>query len=251
MLGFKQVLGGDPQHLGVTTVTVASGENNQPAPALLIHDNVPGGTGYLSQFASAHDVRDLLLHAYDVVHNCHCKHEGRQSCPDCLLPYTPPAQMENVVRSSAEYSLAQILGDTAHVPDDRPSAETLRSESWSITAVQPELDPQSELELRFNQLIRVELDARNIKTWETTRNGRTILNFRAPGSMAGWRMEQEKSERFTRPDFTFTSDDANVRGIAVYLDGAAFHVSAQNFRVDDDIHKRVGLVSEGLHDWSP
>lgn len=250
MLGFKQVLGGDPQHLGVTTVTVASGENNQPAPALLIHDNVPGGTGYLSQFASAHDVRDLLLHAYDVVHNCHCKHEGRQSCPDCLLPYTPPAQMENVVRSSAEYSLAQILGDTVHVPDDRPSAETLRSESWSITAVQPELDPQSELELRFNQLIRAELDARNIKTWETTRNGRTILNFRAPGSMAGWRMEQEKSERFTRPDFTFTSDDANVRGIAVYLDGAAFHVSAQNFRVDDDIHKRVGLVSEGLHAWS-
>ena len=50
-LGFKEVLGGDPDHLSVETVRVPDGRGTT-VEALLMHDTVPGGTGYLSQFAS-------------------------------------------------------------------------------------------------------------------------------------------------------------------------------------------------------
>src|SRR5699024_10571942 len=48
----------------------------------------------------------------------------------------------------------------------------------------------------------------------------------------------------------FTYDDSNVRPIAVYLDGAQFHVSSHNFRVDDDFAKRNRLIKDGTQVWS-
>ena len=65
-LGFKEVLGGDPDHLGVVTVRVPD-DRSGTVEALLMHDNVPGGTGYLSQFASPEDVRRLLEKAFTKV----------------------------------------------------------------------------------------------------------------------------------------------------------------------------------------
>ena len=250
MLGFKQVLGGDPQHLGVSIVQVAAKEGAPPSAALLLHDRVPGGTGYLTQFSSAEDVRSLLAAAYQVVTTCHCAEDGRQACPDCLLPYAHPQQIDKVVRATAAHHLGQLLADDSEARDGALSLAELESCQWETTQEQPEMDPQSELELRFNLAIRAELEARHFTLRETTKSGRTELQLRAPGAQAWWRMEQEKVLDGTRPDFYFTYDDSNVRPIAVYLDGAQFHVSSHNFRVDDDFAKRNRLIKNGMQVWS-
>ena len=250
MLGFKQVLGGDPQHLGVSIVQVAAKEGAPPSAALLLHDRVPGGTGYLTQFSSAEDVRSLLAAAYQVVTTCHCAEDGRQACPDCLLPYAHPQQIDKVVRATAAHHLGQLLADDSEARDGALSLAELESCQWETTQEQPEMDPQSELELRFNLAIRAELEARHFTLRETTKSGRTELQLRAPGAQAWWRMEQEKVLDGTRPDFYFTYDDSNVRPIAVYVDGAQFHVSSHNFRVDDDFAKRNRLIKNGMQVWS-
>src|SRR5699024_11921415 len=90
--------------------------------------------------------------------------------------------------------------------DGALSPAELASYQWEVTEEQPEMDPQSELELRFNLAIRAELEARHFTLRETTKSGRTELQLRAPGSQAWWRMEQEKVLGGTRPDIFFNLD---------------------------------------------
>lgn len=69
LLGLRQVLGGDPDHLDVV-------EAPDPVPAsserwvMELHDLVPGGTGYLGRFGDPERVRELLAAALAVLEAC-------------------------------------------------------------------------------------------------------------------------------------------------------------------------------------
>ena len=308
-LGLRECLGGDPDHLGVSTVRVnedvagdeTEGTVHGVAECLLLFDQVPGGTGYLTQFAVPEAMRRLLMTAYLRVRDCECGKDERLSCPECLLPYTG-ANQEQVSRASAEQTLYRLLIDDLHPEDGAEIAELsdaapatpadavivappdLRAPepdapgrgaaagtdaasasgathpnasggpehvgNWEISAEAPAGDPGSALELRFRELLREHLLARSFDVESRSRAGRTEMLIKAPGSKASWRMEAEVDLGTTRADFLFTHDDARVRNVAVYLDGATFHYGQGAAKIAEDIAKRAGLHSRGYLPWT-
>lgn len=237
-LGFKEVLGGDPTHLDVATVQVAR-QDGGSVDALLLHDKVPGGTGYLSQFTDPESVHNLLSRAWERVNSCECQNDHRLACPDCLLPYARGRSMEVTSRAAAEGALRAILLD-ASSPDENVDPTTTQ---WNIQESRPAPSEGSKLELRFRVLIRTALEARHATIVDRVFDGRPQLDITFPGGMR-WRMSAEREYGYTRPDFFFEPLNGNHRSVGVFLDGKSAHISAAAFRVHSDIEKRTRLTNE-------
>ena len=243
-LGFKEVLGGDPEHLNVVTVRVPDNKGDT-VEALLMHDNVPGGTGYLSQFASPEDVRRLMEQAFVRVKDCSCADDERMACPDCLLPYTHWTQTENTSRAAAERALRAILTD-----QDRPAPETdPLSVVWETQSEAPSTGEGSNLEVKFREVLRKALEDRKAVVKDLPNAGQVewLISF-TNGEQ--WKMSEQVDKGYTKPDFLLTHrKNPNARPVAVYTDGKAFHISHAHYRFPDDIAKRNRLHYE--ESWLP
>ncbi|MEX3517750.1 DEAD/DEAH box helicase [Corynebacterium camporealensis] len=247
LLGFKEYLGGNPEHLNISIVRTES--DGQPEEMLLVHDSIPGGTGYLAQFTDPAHVRGLLEVAYKRLVVCACADEERQACPSCLLPYAVSGAVEKTSRQAAVAALAKILADTKHLDTD----EDPLAVSWQgrITTEVPERSSRSKLEQRFIEQLRAELNKLNASVTEQTIGGhaRWDIDF---GGRSGhkWVMEEQVQIGGTVPDVVFSTADNQVRNIALYLDGASFHASEVHNRVGDDFAKRNRLYLSGYLPWT-
>ena len=245
-MGFKLALGGNPDHLDVESVFTS--DHGKVTPKLLLHDTVPGGTGYLSQFTSPQDIHHLLAKSFRRLSNCACQNDERKACPDCLLPFANGADVEKTSRESALSAITKILLDDIH---PEPGVNPL-DDHWHghITEEIPETSDRSQLEAQFLSLLRQDLQAMNAKVEESTvgLHARWTISF--PGSAHKWIMDEQKDFGGTRPDFYFETDRALVDKIAVYLDGAAYHASEKHNNVSSDIRKRNRLALEGILPWS-
>lgn len=245
-LGFKECLGGDPRHLDVSTVrTVNAG---QVIDVLLLHDSVPGGTGYLAQFAKHKDIRNLLEAAYRKLNACTCGGDGRLACPNCLLPFAGP-NTAKVSRAAAVSALGKILSDNLHPSDDNDPL----SVSWDDRIVEgaPERDKRSVLEARFLEHLRLDLKDGGAKVVERVTNGHAHWTITFPASKHVWYMREQVDYERTIPDMVFSTDDPGVRDIALFLDGAEFHISDAHNRLAGDVEKRNALYSErNMLPWS-
>ncbi|MCG7277882.1 DEAD/DEAH box helicase [Corynebacterium imitans] len=238
-LGFKEVLGGDPDHLKVVQVAVPSPSGDGTIEALLLHDNVPGGTGYLSQFASSEQVRELFVQTYKRVAECECRNDDRLACADCLLPYTDFHARDVTSRGVAERAIRAILRNEAHPAADADAFEV----AWEPQADAPAPDEGSSLELRFRELLRAALEARNVTVTDRPNAGRMELELTFPGADGEqWLMREQVNEGYTVPDFLFTHRRrSDTRQVAVFTDGYAYHASQAHFRFPQDMEKRSSL----------
>lgn len=245
-LGFKEYLGGNPDHLDVEPVRVDS--DGSPVDMLLIHDTVPGGTGYLAQFTEPAHVRQMLLVAYRRLASCHCAEEARQCCPSCLLPFARSSQIPQTSREAAVVALRKILADDLQVSTDADPA----SFTWEghLTEERPERSEQSKLEQRFVEQLRADLKEEGATVVESMKGNHAQWDISFEDSRHDWVMEEQKQIGGTIPDFVFSTRDSAIRDIAVYLDGEAFHASAVHNRVKDDFDKRNGLYELGYLPWS-
>lgn len=117
LLGLREQFGGTPNHLGVMPIKEPVGGGTRDA--LLLHDLVPGGTGYLAEFNDPQKVWDALRHAFQIVRDCPCKDEERLACHRCLLPLAPPTKC-----------------NTCHAP--KPKTASRFSWVWStMTSLKP------------------------------------------------------------------------------------------------------------------
>ena len=246
-LGFKESLGGNPDHLDVAGIRVGSGDDSYDG--LLLHDTVPGGTGYLTEFTRVRDVEALLHAAYRRVSTCHCRNEHRAACPDCLLPFAPPGSAETLSRAAAESALAKILLDDLH-PTESADPATAQWPGASVTEEIPEVEPRSKLESLFLHEFQAGLEARGATLKKKQNGGYAEWTLRLPDSPHRWRMQEQKNLGKTVPDFYFEAEDSSVRPVALYLDGAAFHRSEQHNRVTDDVDKRNWLAAAGMVPWT-
>ncbi|BAC19705.1 DEAD/DEAH box helicase [Corynebacterium efficiens YS-314] len=243
-LGFKEVLGGDPDHLDVLTVQVPRSTGGS-VDALMLHDTVPGGTGYLTQFTEPEQVRALLLGAWERVSACSCADDDRLACPDCLLPYARGRDIETTSRAAAERALAALLLNENHPePDADP-----RQAGWDVQTQRAEPSESSQLELRFRILIRKALKDRNAEITDKIVAGRPVLEFTLPGGRR-WRLEEQRVFPHTTPDLYLEPINGPHRPVAIYLDGAAYHISPAAFRVHGDVRKRAGLAADSIIPWS-
>ncbi|WJZ03245.1 DEAD/DEAH box helicase [Corynebacterium freiburgense] len=250
-LGFKEVLGGDPDHLDVTRVIFGqpnseSGNNADPVEGLLLHDNVPGGTGYLSQFAEPEKVRELLEKSWQRLRSCKCTNDGLLCCENCLLPYAAYNSLDKTSRAAAEAALYKLLVNDLH---PKPNIH-VPSVAWDIEATPPKIDQRSHLEAMFFHELRTSLEKQDVKLKESVRGSATEWEFTFPGSKHTWRMQEQKNLHITIPDFYFSTDDQKIPDLALYLDGATYHISEEHERLHGDVEKRNTLFERNIQPWS-
>lgn len=247
-MGFKMYLGGNPDHLDIEAVKVStskvSDSNSSVSDALLIHDKVPGGTGYLAQFTDYDQVRDMLKVAYEHLVGCSCATEDRKACPSCLLPYAPSSQAQDISREAAVAALYKILVDDLYcdVKDEMPST------TWDdrITEKMPVRSDRSKLEEKAIEQLRLDLKREGAQVTETIRENHAYWTIKFPGSPHTWTLREQVMVGPTVPDLLLETLDPEIRPIAIYLDGQAFHASRANLRVADDFAKRNYLYQDGF-----
>lgn len=243
LLGLRRDFGGDPQHLNVLASSMSDGTSLRRF--LVLHDTVPGGTGYLDRFGEPERMKTILELARMALRECPCGTEGNAACHRCLYGVLSAREMPHASRDSALKLLDDFL------------------EEWDVEQIPTVSDIDiapvqlSELEMRFREALKNHVAGRPGCSVETA-NGPTgeELDLRLVGpdnKVRRWRMRplvQVQATVWTEPDFLLTRSDAQDLDVAIYLDGEIFHASPENNRTADDAVKRDALRRNGMRVWS-
>ena len=248
MLALQLHIGGRPDHLAIAEVVDPNPGESSSAHALLIHDTVPGGTGYLAELADPEALWAMLHRAWVHLAECECGPGGdsligRIACENCLLPFARTREVPRTSRAVAVKLLGEIL--TGSTSDGLPVPESC---SWEVEETEPEIfDPESSLEQLFRKdfIERVRLLGASVT--EVPRAVGNVVHITMPGGRR-WTLEPQRlvSEAGVKPDFILTSSDAGVPRTAIFTDGLAYHYALGKMnRVADDAAKRAALRALG------
>ena len=244
-LGMREHLGGAPDHLAVEQVVDPTpGDDSGNRDALLVHDVVPGGTGYLAELSEPAKLWAVLHRAWTVVRDCPCQHENRAACHRCLAPWINGPAGRYVSRAAAERHLRDILqGGTDEDPEE--------AMGWTVVAKSTaSYDPETHIEQKFRSVLHrrlveglgasvTEQPGPNGNRWTIVLGGRT------------WTLEPQLQLGQVKPDFVLVCSDPSVPRAAVFCDGWRFHactagpVDASANRIADDAWKRAALRAQG------
>ncbi|WP_027860122.1 DEAD/DEAH box helicase [Marmoricola sp. URHB0036] len=239
-LGLREHLGGNPDHLAVEQVVdpfLSNGSDNRDG--LLVHDVVPGGTGYLAELSEPQKLWSVLRLAWLVVRDCPCQDEDRAACHRCLSPWINGPSGRYVSRLAAERHLHDML--TAAGALDEPE-EAL---GWTVVAEPTAAaDPETHIEQRFRSVLRERLvdglgasvgehPGPHGNRWTVVLGGRT------------WTLEPQLPLGNVKPDFVLVCNDPGVPRVAVFCDGWQFHASPAVNRLAEDAGKRAALRAQG------
>ena len=243
LLGLHEQVGGSPDHIDIAAISDPIGHDGLASEALLLHDIVPGGTGYLAELANPERMWDLLHRAWEKVRDCPCQHEQRLACHRCLVPFAPISVggLSRVSRSAAERHLRAIL--TSGAPEATPS-DTM---SWSLTTHEPGLrSPESHLEQSFRKVFTERVAALGATVKETPGPMGNRLSITFPGGVRQWTLEPQVQMHGCRPDFVLRSSQGGLPAVAVFTDGWLYHASPAHNRIADDARKRQDLRESGV-----
>nr|WP_296777423.1 DEAD/DEAH box helicase [Rhodococcus sp. (in: high G+C Gram-positive bacteria)] len=242
LLGLRERIGGDPDHLQIVSVIDPS-TNGDNRPGLLLHDIVPGGTGYLSDLADPATIWDVLRRAHDVVVSCGCQFDGKLACEKCLLPFASFPEVKYTSRSAAARHLRTLLlGREISSDDETPIPDAM---PWPITTDEPPLtDNESNLERRFRVVFAERLRALGAAIVEKPTD-RGVAWDVALGSSNRWSLRPQENILGSKPDFVLTSATPGVPPTAIFTDGWQFHASPAKNRLADDAEKRRNLRDGG------
>jgi hypothetical protein len=246
LIGLRESYGGDPEHLRIirSSFPAPGGGRNQ---FLVIHDTVPGGTGYLPRLADPQRLHGILIAARKVIATCACQTSGQPGCHRCLYSHATRSTLGLIDRTTALNVLDELLTNWG----------LKQAPNGTITGVNLAPVRISELERKFKTLMRawgaIEHDVTVTSTPDPSGQGRTISDVRFADGGSRWRLSEQKDLRVyhnTIPDFWFERVDTPGTGpVAVYLDGWEFH-GAQPATVDADCTKRASLRNAGITVWN-
>jgi DEAD/DEAH box helicase domain-containing protein len=241
-LGLKKFFAGDVGHLQITSYSEPDGQSDLRRHYLVILDTVPGGTGYLKQLLlSPAQLLGMLESALEHLNQCVCNYEeNKDGCYRCLFAYRESRNLEQISRNEARDLLTEILNRRELLEE----VNQLNPDNLNALF-------ESELERRFIETLRsmapkLTLSDRVVKG----KPGYQLSMRRDDSKVVSWDIELQVNLGAangiafnTRPDAIFwpqsLADD--MKPIAVYLDGFAYHLD----RVADDTAKRQALLLSG------
>ena len=246
LLGLRDSFGGDPSHLRVL-------QTDFPAPGpdpdirnrfVVVHDTVPGGTGYLPRLADPERLRSILNRSVELITTCECQTRGQPGCHRCLYTAVNRHEIPLVSREVALDMLEEILTGWSLKPADKRT----------ITGVNLSTVRQSELERMFKTLLHrwsKEGPARVTATSDPNQASCTRFDVRFHDG-PHWEIREQVDlvHHATRPDFYATRiDHARTAPVAIYLDGWEHHGADQD-QVDHDSIRRASLRASGTSVWA-
>jgi hypothetical protein len=243
LLGLRERIGGAPDHIQIASIvdpTLSNGGDNHHA--LLLHDVVPGGTGYLAELADPETVWTILHTAWQVLRDCECQDEQRLACHRCLLPFAAPHQVRSVSRAAGERHLRDILNGGFVDPDVDPSVEM----GWACTTVEPiGFDPESNLEQQFRAVLADRLSAAGATVKDTPASNGNRSTITLGGSGRVWTLEPQQHVLGSKPDFLLRCNQGGIPEVAIFTDGWRYHATPKINRLSDDATKRGLLRDSG------
>ena len=248
-LGLREKYGGSVDHLHTMVYSEPDGEGYLRRQYLVLYDTVPGGTGYLKDFAIAtdgeeHPLLEILDGAWQRIATC--THDGEpeaDGCYGCLYRYRSSRDMKNTSANAAKELFSRILRD---------ADKLVPVKSLSSVKVSGLMD--SVLEARFVEALkRLSTDDVPIHVTKALINHKPGFQVRV-GSQT-WRMEQQLTldagdgiVPTVSIDFVLHPPPSlRRRPLAVFLDGLQHHRN----RVGKDMLQRMTLQTSGRYDvWS-
>lgn len=233
LLGLRETIGGDPDHLRVEPIVdPVYSDGTENATALLLHDAVPGGTGYLADLAAPERIRKVFEAAYQVVRDCPCATEGKAACHRCLLPFAPGRAAKNLSRAAAQQVLEDLLTDGAGA-----------FSQWKVIEEEPP-KPEPPLESRFRAVFKDRLSKLGASLKESVDATGQRLTATLPGGVIWILREQVLIGGSVKPDFVLERFGGS-RPIAIFTDGQRYHATPDINRIADDSAKRRWLRTQG------
>ena len=274
-LGLKEYFKGEVDHLQMETQSIPLPGKSIRQHFLILYDAVPGGTGYIRQFADGDRPRlifDIFETALKKLKACSCAADPtKDGCYECLYRYRNQSSQGKISRQEAVKVLEELLPRRKHLV--RVAGEATAGLSMASLI-------DSELEKQF--ILRLE----SFCAAEEGK-GAHIEDATVRGCVKGWRMRLPGAFRLgadqqlheweivpqkdmgpndgvlvpSRPDFMFYplvgecgrtglatqhSDRGVAKPVAVFLDGWEYHQT----RVADDVIKRKALTEAGYRVWS-
>lgn len=239
-LGLREHLGGAPDHLELDQIvdpTLSDGSDNQQA--VLIHDTVPGGTGYLAELAEPEKLYQILYQAWILLRDCACKEEGRAACDRCLTPFVNSFTQKYVSRLTAERYLAEILRGGQSESDVTSTCGWQVTEDESITP-----DHETQIEQKFRKVLLDRLQSMGATVHQEPGPDGNVWTINYQGGRT-WGLYPQRSLGFVQPDFMLISNDQSIPQLAIFCDGWKFHASPTVNRLADDAIKRQRLRDQG------
>jgi ATP-dependent helicase YprA (DUF1998 family) len=246
LLGLRDSFGGDPSHLRVlqTDFPAPGSDPDDRNRFVVIHDTVPGGTGYLPRLADPDRLRDILARAVELITTCECQTRGQPGCHRCLYTAVGRHEIPLVSREVALEVLDEILTGWQLKP----------AEDGTITGVNLSGVRQSELERMFKALLhRWSIDGPGRVTSKPDPDHAALNRFdlRFPDG-SHWELREQVNlvEHGTRPDFYASRVDATgTPPVAIYLDGWEYHGNNPD-QVDFDGTRRSSVRAGGSSVWT-
>lgn len=260
-LGLKKYYKGNPQHLNMVDHSEFNSKNGRFDRYLVIHDNIPGGTGYLEKLFNPTEFTEVITKAYLAIKECSCQFKGKDGCYRCIYTYSNQFLHNELSRAKAEQLFKKIV--------EKSGAWENYSTGLGALSGTGQIE-ESELEERFIRSIRnhalrkdsgilleefLEDSVMNYKLQVSNDNYKFYYTIRPQFNLG-----PSENVRFkTRTDFFISLtaiekdgipvDDIStidsVKGIAVYLDGYIFHGTKENCRFYNDLQKRLAIVESG------
>ena len=148
MLGLRLDFGGDPDNLDVELADFPNPGGQGRRRFLVLHDRVPGGTGYIGRVADPDRLERILERARDFISRCVCRTEGRSACHRCLLGSARPSEIDFISRDVALELLDELLADWNFHP----------AEGGTVAGIKLSRVDESELERRWKVAVRAWAD---------------------------------------------------------------------------------------------
>ncbi|MDU0349090.1 helicase-related protein, partial [Actinomyces sp. MRS3W] len=238
LLGLELLTGGAPDHLDITPVPypVPDGDAGETRPALLLHDVVPGGTGYLTDLDDPDRLWELLVRTGQHLENCPCRGEEAAMCHRCLQPHAVAA---GVTRMAALHALRQLVGmdEEDLFADLEPDLPGWEATDEAVHAGTGESPLEASFRTALVQRLHKTMDVRTVGD----ASGAPALDLDG----GRWQIRPQLDAHGTRPDFTCRRP-LGRSPIAVYTDGRNYHASLTHNRLADDAAKRARLRA---HDY--
>ena len=244
LLGLRDSFGGDPTHFTVMQTEFPSpGDDESRNRFVVVHDRVPGGTGYLTRLGDPDQLKRILSRAEELITTCECQTRGEPGCHRCLYGSVGRNEIPFVSRGVALEILEEILASWQLKP----------AEHGTITGVNLSGVHQSELERMFKVLLqRWSAQSAVRVTSRPDPDNASLTRFDVrfqDGPQWEIREQQNLVNHETKPDFYATRvDGITSEPVAIYLDGWEWHGKDLN-QVDLDAQRRESVRSSGTSVW--
>jgi DEAD/DEAH box helicase domain-containing protein len=108
-LGLRDYFEGNPDHIKIEKYKTYNDKTHRFDRYIILYDTIPGGTGYLAQICNPTEFEKILQNAWERIHTCKCKEEGKDGCYHCIFTYSNQRIQDKLSRKRADELFRKIL----------------------------------------------------------------------------------------------------------------------------------------------